>query len=178
MRNARRGGLAGRSQTDHRHPLRRPALRRPTGNLSRTTVGCQAPRPADVVAVRVHAFLTAATPVRLIRSAWRSPGDPRPLPPADAIAVAPATFNTINNWAAGISDTLAVGILYGQGWARRRPLRGSRVRHARARVSPCRAGCGGRRRGRRGRGRRSGWSTSGGVRRGAGSGCRGWSRRR
>ena len=46
-----------------------------------------------------------------IRSAWRSPGDPRPLPPADAIAVAPATFNTINKWAAGISDTLALGIL-------------------------------------------------------------------
>ncbi len=39
-----------------------------------------------------------------IRSAWRSPGDPRPLPPPDAIAVAPATFNTINKWAAGISD--------------------------------------------------------------------------
>ncbi|WP_018568225.1 flavoprotein [Streptomyces sp. PsTaAH-124] len=53
-----------------------------------------------------------------IRSAWRSPGDPRPLPPADAIAVAPATFNTINKWAAGISDTLALGILceaYGMG---------------------------------------------------------------
>ncbi|MER7986278.1 flavoprotein [Streptomyces noursei] len=46
-----------------------------------------------------------------IRSAWRLPGQPRPLPPADAIAVAPATFNTINKWAAGISDTLAVGIL-------------------------------------------------------------------
>ncbi|MFI1967300.1 flavoprotein [Streptomyces pathocidini] len=46
-----------------------------------------------------------------IRSAWRVPGDPRPLPPADAIAVAPATFNTINKWAAGISDTLALGIL-------------------------------------------------------------------
>ncbi|MDT0431782.1 flavoprotein [Streptomyces salyersiae] len=46
-----------------------------------------------------------------IRSAWRRPGDPRPLPPADAIAVAPATFNTINKWAAGISDTLALGIL-------------------------------------------------------------------
>ncbi|MFJ3123057.1 flavoprotein [Streptomyces sp. NPDC086993] len=46
-----------------------------------------------------------------IRSAWRSPGAPRPLPPADAIAVAPATFNTINKWAAGISDTLALGIL-------------------------------------------------------------------
>ncbi|MER6397266.1 flavoprotein [Kitasatospora sp. NPDC001603] len=53
-----------------------------------------------------------------IRSAWRTPGDPRPLPPADAIAVAPATFNTINKWAAGISDTLALGILceaYGLG---------------------------------------------------------------
>ncbi|WP_328725821.1 flavoprotein [Streptomyces sp. NBC_00259] len=53
-----------------------------------------------------------------IRSAWRRPGDPRPLPPADAIAVAPATFNTINKWAAGISDTLALGILceaYGVG---------------------------------------------------------------
>jgi phosphopantothenoylcysteine synthetase/decarboxylase len=53
-----------------------------------------------------------------LRSAWRSPGDPRPLPPADAIAVAPATFNTINKWAAGISDTLALGILceaYGLG---------------------------------------------------------------
>ncbi|MBL1096078.1 flavoprotein [Streptomyces coffeae] len=53
-----------------------------------------------------------------IRSAWRSPGAPRPLPPPDAIAVAPATFNTINKWAAGISDTLALGILneaYGLG---------------------------------------------------------------
>ncbi|MCM2386970.1 flavoprotein [Streptomyces albipurpureus] len=53
-----------------------------------------------------------------IRSAWRRPGEPRPLPPADAIVVAPATFNTINKWAAGISDTLALGILceaYGSG---------------------------------------------------------------
>jgi phosphopantothenoylcysteine synthetase/decarboxylase len=39
------------------------------------------------------------------------PGDPRPLPPADAIAGAPATFDTIDKWAAGISDTLALGIL-------------------------------------------------------------------
>ncbi|AUG76964.1 flavoprotein [Kitasatospora sp. MMS16-BH015] len=53
-----------------------------------------------------------------IRSAWRTPGEPKPLPPADAIAVAPATFNTVNKWAAGISDTLALGILceaYGLG---------------------------------------------------------------
>lgn len=53
-----------------------------------------------------------------IRSPWRTPGEARPLPPADAIAVAPATFNTINKWAAGISDTPALGILceaYGMG---------------------------------------------------------------
>nr|WP_240678913.1 flavoprotein [Streptomyces sp. SID4937] len=53
-----------------------------------------------------------------IRSAWRSPGEPRPLPAPDAIAVVPATFNTVNKWAAGISDTLALGILcesYGLG---------------------------------------------------------------
>ena len=53
-----------------------------------------------------------------IRSAWRTPDEARPLPPADAIAVAPATFNTVNKWAAGISDTLALAILceaYGMG---------------------------------------------------------------
>jgi phosphopantothenoylcysteine synthetase/decarboxylase len=55
---------------------------------------------------------------RMIRSAWRSPGDPRPFPDPDAVVVAPATFNTINKWAAGIADTLALGALceaYGQG---------------------------------------------------------------
>ncbi|MFE5591190.1 flavoprotein [Streptomyces sp. NPDC056549] len=53
-----------------------------------------------------------------IRSAWRTPDSPRPLPSAHTIAVAPATFNTINKWAAGIADTLALGILceaYGMG---------------------------------------------------------------
>lgn len=53
-----------------------------------------------------------------VRSAWRAPGDPRPLPDPDAIAVAPATFNTINKWAAGMADTLAVATLceaYGAG---------------------------------------------------------------
>ncbi|MGW3114883.1 flavoprotein [Streptomyces sp. NPDC001091] len=48
---------------------------------------------------------------RPVRSAWRSPADPRPFPPPDAVVVAPATFNTINKWAAGIADTLAVGTL-------------------------------------------------------------------
>ncbi|MFI5683333.1 flavoprotein [Streptomyces sp. NPDC051636] len=48
---------------------------------------------------------------RPIRSAWRSPGDPRPFPPPDAVVVAPATFNTVNKWAAGVADTLALGTL-------------------------------------------------------------------
>ncbi|GAA3984749.1 flavoprotein [Streptomyces plumbiresistens] len=55
---------------------------------------------------------------RRIRSAWRSPGDPRPFPPPDAVVVAPATFNTVNKWAAGLADTLAVATLcetYGLG---------------------------------------------------------------
>ncbi|MFD9409385.1 flavoprotein [Streptomyces sp. NPDC059989] len=45
-----------------------------------------------------------------ICSAWRSPSDARSYPRADAIAVAPATFNTVNKWAAGFADNLALGI--------------------------------------------------------------------
>ncbi|MFD5283189.1 flavoprotein [Streptomyces rubrogriseus] len=48
---------------------------------------------------------------RPIRSAWRTPGEPRPFPAPDAVVVAPATFNTINKWAAGLADTLAVATL-------------------------------------------------------------------
>ncbi|MFE1440397.1 flavoprotein [Streptomyces sp. NPDC058739] len=48
---------------------------------------------------------------RPIRSAWRTPGEPRPFPAPDAVVVAPATFNTVNKWAAGISDTLVLGTL-------------------------------------------------------------------
>jgi phosphopantothenoylcysteine synthetase/decarboxylase len=33
-----------------------------------------------------------------------------PLPPAQAIVMAPATVNTINKWAAGIADTLPLGL--------------------------------------------------------------------
>ena len=46
-----------------------------------------------------------------VRSERRKPGDPDLLPKADAVLVAPATFNTINKWALGISDSLALGIL-------------------------------------------------------------------
>ncbi|GAA2425656.1 flavoprotein [Actinomadura vinacea] len=45
-----------------------------------------------------------------VRSQYRKPGDPR-APLADAIIVAPATYNTINKWAHGVSDTYALGVL-------------------------------------------------------------------
>ena len=46
-----------------------------------------------------------------VRSQYKNPGDPDVLPDPDAVIVAPATLNTINKWAAGICDTLALGIL-------------------------------------------------------------------
>jgi phosphopantothenoylcysteine synthetase/decarboxylase len=46
-----------------------------------------------------------------VRAELRGPREPSPLPAADAVVVAPATFNTINKWAAGTSDTFALGIL-------------------------------------------------------------------
>ena len=45
-----------------------------------------------------------------VRSQYSRPGAPRSRVP-DAIIVAPATFNTINQWALGISDTYALGVL-------------------------------------------------------------------
>jgi phosphopantothenoylcysteine decarboxylase len=46
-----------------------------------------------------------------VRSEYKVPGEVDPLPQPDAIAVVPATFNTINKWALGVADTLAVGML-------------------------------------------------------------------
>ena len=46
----------------------------------------------------------------LVRSQYVKPGAPRSLIP-DAILVAPATYNTINKWAHGISDNYALGVL-------------------------------------------------------------------
>jgi hypothetical protein len=47
---------------------------------------------------------------RPVRSQYRAPGDPKS-PPADAIVIAPATYNTINKFAQGIADTYALGVL-------------------------------------------------------------------
>jgi hypothetical protein len=45
-----------------------------------------------------------------VRTTYRMPGD-EPLPRADAVIVAPATYNTINKWAAGISDNYVLNQL-------------------------------------------------------------------
>jgi len=46
-----------------------------------------------------------------IRSEYKHPDEPDMLPQADALIAFPATFNTLNKWALGITDTLAVGLL-------------------------------------------------------------------
>ncbi|MGI9059531.1 MAG: flavoprotein [Ktedonobacteraceae bacterium] len=46
-----------------------------------------------------------------VHTEYRHPEDDKTLPKADVIIAAPTTFNTLNKWALGITDTLAVGIL-------------------------------------------------------------------
>jgi hypothetical protein len=46
-----------------------------------------------------------------VRSKYKMPWEQDVLPPADAMLVCPATSNTINKWALGISDTLALGLI-------------------------------------------------------------------
>jgi len=72
----------------------------------------------DVCVIATPSALKFLDPARLaamtghpVRSDYKQPDEPDFLPPADAFVVAPATFNTINKLAAGISDTLALGLL-------------------------------------------------------------------
>jgi phosphopantothenoylcysteine synthetase/decarboxylase len=46
-----------------------------------------------------------------VRVQYKNPDEPDVLPSPDAFVVAPATFNTVNKLAGGISDTLALGLL-------------------------------------------------------------------
>ncbi|MCL9759254.1 flavoprotein [Frankia sp. AiPa1] len=48
---------------------------------------------------------------RPVRTTYRPAGDPATLPDADAVIVAPATYNTINKWAGGIADTYPLSVL-------------------------------------------------------------------
>jgi phosphopantothenoylcysteine synthetase/decarboxylase len=60
------------------------------------------------------AFLDASSVEGLtgspVRSTHRTPGTPRSVVP-DAIIVAPATFNLLNQWALGIADSYALAVL-------------------------------------------------------------------
>ncbi|GAA1985157.1 flavoprotein [Catenulispora subtropica] len=46
-----------------------------------------------------------------VRSRWRNPAEGGSLPTPDAIIVAPASYNTVNKWAAGAADCYALGLL-------------------------------------------------------------------
>lgn len=45
-----------------------------------------------------------------VRSEYKLPGEPDVWPAADAILVAPATFNTINCWALGVTASFVTGV--------------------------------------------------------------------
>ena len=95
-------------------------------------LACGAPRARDIRHLVTPAqaagwtICVAATPSALrffdiaeieeltgypVRSAYKHPDEPDVLPPADAMIACPVTFNTLNKWALGISDTLVLGLL-------------------------------------------------------------------
>lgn len=59
----------------------------------------------------IDATALAAKTGHPVRSQYKEPGAPDALPPADAMIVAPITSNSMAKWAAGISDTLPLGML-------------------------------------------------------------------
>ncbi|MFC1431105.1 flavoprotein [Streptacidiphilus sp. N1-3] len=64
--------------------------------------------PGAVAFLDVAAIEAGGVPVF---SEYRRPDQEKRQPPADAAVVAPATYNTINKWAAGIADNYALGTL-------------------------------------------------------------------
>jgi hypothetical protein len=46
-----------------------------------------------------------------VRSKYKMPGEPDVWPKADVIAFAPATFNTVNSWALGLTHDFVVGVV-------------------------------------------------------------------
>ena len=97
-----RDRLRGAARTGHRPARRRP--RRPRAGPS----ACSPRRRRSGSSTGRRWPRRTGYPVR---SEYKDPGEPDVLPPPDAIIVAPATVNSVNKWAAGICDTLALGIL-------------------------------------------------------------------
>ncbi|MGW0550280.1 flavoprotein [Streptomyces altiplanensis] len=56
-----------------------------------------------------------------VRSEYKMPGEPDVWPEADAILFAPATFNSVNQWAQGITSSFVVGVA-AEGIGKRIPL--------------------------------------------------------
>ena len=90
---------------------------RPGSDLPSFIEYCQN-RSWDVCVIATPSGMKFIDPARLkdltdhtVRHDYKQPDEPDVLPPPDAFVVAPATFNTVNKWAAGISDTLALGLL-------------------------------------------------------------------
>jgi phosphopantothenoylcysteine synthetase/decarboxylase len=90
---------------------------RPAADLLRLIRHAQA-REWDVCVIATPSAMKFLDPVPLaaltghpVRSDYKRPDEPDALPAPDAFIVVPATFNTINKLAAGISDTLALGLL-------------------------------------------------------------------
>ncbi|MFD7658462.1 flavoprotein [Actinosynnema sp. NPDC059797] len=59
----------------------------------------------------IDADALAAKTGHAVRSRYKEPEAPDVLPPADAMIAAPITCNSLAKWAAGISDTLPLGLL-------------------------------------------------------------------
>ncbi|MER7244443.1 flavoprotein [Kribbella sp. NPDC000426] len=59
----------------------------------------------------IDADALSAQTGHVVRTSYKDPEAPDVLPPADAMIVAPITCNSLAKWAAGISDTLPLGLL-------------------------------------------------------------------
>ncbi|WP_329184637.1 flavoprotein [Actinacidiphila glaucinigra] len=46
-----------------------------------------------------------------VRSQYKLPGEPDVWPPADVIVFAPATFNSVNSWALGLTHHFVIGVV-------------------------------------------------------------------
>lgn len=99
---------------------------------SLTIVVCGAPladRAADIAGAALNAgweVYVIATPAgfgwvdkeavrqvtgKPVRVEYRAPDQPKQVPEPDAVVACPATFNTVNKWAAGLADNYAMGFL-------------------------------------------------------------------
>ncbi|MDJ0340750.1 flavoprotein [Streptomyces sp. H10-C2] len=56
-----------------------------------------------------------------VRSEYKLPGEADVWPPADVVLLAPATFNTLNQWALGITNHFVVGVVT-EGIGKRIPM--------------------------------------------------------